>query len=257
MAYLKPHHRDYIFYKAIANLRAESSKYYLSFLWWIIQPIMLMGLYYLVFAMILERRTPDFVAFLLVGISTFLWTNQTTTHCMQSIQQGKGLMNQVEMPKLIFPSVYIVMDIVKFAFVFIILIIYLNITGFHAGLSYLALPLILITQMLFTILMGYIAAAIVPFLPDLTFVIPMGLRMLRYLSGIMFPISAVPENIRPYFYLNPLAVIIEEYRNILIHGQWPNWMALGLVCLFTIIGLVLVIALIRRYDHVYPRVCSL
>jgi lipopolysaccharide transport system permease protein len=258
MSYLKPHHWDYIFYKAIANIRAESSKYYLSFLWWILQPIMLMGLYYLVFAVILERRTPDFVAFLLVGISTFLWTNQTTTHCMQSIQQGRGLMNQVEMPKIIFPSVFIFMDMIKFAFVFIVLVFYLNIFGgIPAGLSYLALPLILVVHLLFTALLGYIAAAVIPFLPDLSFVITLGLRVLRYLSGIFFPLSSVPEDIRFYFYLNPMAVLIEEYRNILIYGQWPNWMSLGLVGLFCIIGLALVFALIRRLDHIYPRVCSL
>jgi len=257
MAYLKAHHWDYIFYRAFANIRAESSKYYLSFLWWILQPIMLMAMYYLVFAVILERRTPDFVAFLLVGISTFMWTTQTITHCMSSIQQGKGLMNQIDMPKLVFPSVYIVMDIIKFAIVLLILMIYLNLYGIHIGISYLALPLILLPHLFLTMFLGYLAAAIIPFLPDLTFVIQLVMRVLRYISGVMFPLSFVPENIRPYFYLNPLAVLIEQYRNVLIHGQWPSWMDLGLVGLFTFIGLVLVIALIRRLDHIYPRVCSL
>ena len=257
MAYFKPHHWDYIYYKAFANIRAESSAYYLSFLWWILQPIMFLGLYYLIFSVIMNRGTPDFVAFLLVGISTFLWTNQTISHCMSSIQQGRGLMNQVEMPKLIFPSVYIVMDVLKFALVFIILLIFLNINGIHADLPYLALPLVLMIHLLFTALMGYMAAAVIPFLPDLRFVIPMGLRVLFYLSGVFFPISAVPENLRIYFYLNPMAILIEEYRNILIDGQWPNWIALGLVGLFCIIGLALFFALMRRIDHLYPRVCSL
>ncbi|MEZ5600916.1 MAG: hypothetical protein R3F36_07955 [Candidatus Competibacteraceae bacterium] len=65
---LSAHYRDLILYKTQADLRAEAAKTYIGFLWWVLDPLMFMMIFYVVFGLLLKRATPDFVPFLLIGL---------------------------------------------------------------------------------------------------------------------------------------------------------------------------------------------
>jgi lipopolysaccharide transport system permease protein len=126
--------------------------------------------------------------------------------------------------------------------------------GFGVGAAYLALPLILGAQILFTVALTYLLAAIIPFLPDLKYLVQTILRLVFFLTGIFFDGSKIPEQYQPYFYANPMAILIEDYRNILMHNLWPDWNALAIICMFSAIGVYVASGLIRRFDYIYPRV---
>ncbi|MGH2578588.1 MAG: ABC transporter permease, partial [Actinomycetota bacterium] len=109
-------------------------------------------------------------------------------------------------------------------------------------------------QFLFSGSLAYLLAALIPFIPDLRNFVDYGLRMLMFLSGVFFPAEHLPEGIRPWFYLNPMANLIESYREVLIHQRWPDFGALGLVALLSCAIVVPAIYLLTRYDRVYPKV---
>ena len=245
---------EIILFKAYANLRSEAARTYLSFMWWVIDPILSMAVYYVVFALLFQRGTQDYVPFLLVGLITWQWFTNTINHGMTTIQGNIRLMNQVHLPKVIFPSIIILMDAFKFSIVFLLVLLFLWIYGFGVGAAYLALPLILGVQLLFTVALTYLLAAIIPFLPDLKYLVQTILRLVFFLSGIFFDGSKIPEQYQPYFYANPMAILIEDYRNILMHNLWPDWNALAIICLFSAIGVYAASGLIRRFDYIYPRV---
>lgn len=251
---LTQRHLEIIFFKAYANLRSEASRTYLSFMWWVIDPILSMAVYYVVFALLLQRGTQDYVPFLIIGLITWQWFTNTLNHGMTTIHGNIQLMNQVHLPKVIFPSVVILMDTFKFSIVFLIVLLFLWLYGFGVGTAYLALPLILGVQLLFTTALTYLMAAILPFLPDLKFLVQTILRLVFFLSGIFFDGSQIPERFQPYFYANPMATLIEEYRNVLMHNLWPDMNTLTVICLCSLLGVYGAFRLISRFDHVYPRV---
>lgn len=251
---LEPRYRELILFKAYTGLRAEASRTYLSALWWVFEPILAMSVYYVVFGLLFERGTDDYVAFLLVGLVTWQWFVNSIKHGMSAIQGNGRLMTQVDLPKEIFPSIDLVMDAVKFGFVFILLLVFLWIYGFEIGASYLALPVVLLVELMLVMTFTYLVAAIIPFVPDLKFLIDALLHLAFFLSGIFFSGMAVPEEYQAYFYLNPMANIIEAYRDILMFGDWPDWAALLKVGVFALGALYVTQFLIRRFDHVYPRI---
>jgi len=53
--------------------------------------------------------------------------------------------------------------------------------------------------------------------------------------------------------LNPMVHVIRGFRSVLLEKQWPDWTALGGVTLFSLLVYVLALALMRRYDRVYPK----
>jgi lipopolysaccharide transport system permease protein len=246
---------DLILYKTYADLRAERERTYLGFLWWIFEPIMFMLVFYIIFGLLLERGGENFVQFLLIGLITWQWLAACINHGGQTILGSRALMQQVYLPKLIFPIILILTDSVKFIFVFVLLLIYLWISGFTPNLAYVALPVVLLTQFLLIFALSMLFAAVVPFLPDLRFVVQNVLQAIFFLSGIFFNAAElVPQEYKTYFYLNPMANLIEDYRTILMHGQWPHWQPLGIIAACSIVGIIAAVLIIRRLDYLYPRI---
>ena len=81
----KSQYLSLVLYKTYAELRAESARTYIGFLWWIIEPIVDMATYYLVFAVLLRNRTEDFVPFLLIGLVSWKWFSVSVTMGADSI----------------------------------------------------------------------------------------------------------------------------------------------------------------------------
>ena len=245
---------ELVLYKTYADLRAEAERTYLGFLWWIIEPILFMGVFYVVFGLLLERGTADFVPFLLIGLTVWKWFNACLMHGALSIMGGQGLMQQVFLPKVIFPIVLILTDTVKFLLVFALLLVFLWWYGFDANPAYLALPVVMAVQLAFITALAFILAAVVPFVPDLRFVVDNLILMAFFTSGVMIPKSVIPEQYLSLFYLNPMANIIESYRDVLMYAQWPHWEALGVIAVVSLLVMVLGARLIRRFEYIYPRI---
>ena len=245
---------ELILYKTYADLRAETERTYLGFLWWIFEPIMYMSVFYIIFGLLLARGTKDFVPFLLVGLTAWQWFKSCLSHGAETILGSHHLMQQVYLPKVIFPIVLILTDTVKFIFIFALLLIFLWSYGYGVGLPYLALPIVLIVQMLFTTTFTFLLAAIVPFVPDLRFVVENLLTAIFFMSGIFLAADAVPEAYQSLYYLNPMVSIIESYRNILMYNTLPDWSALLIIGGFSLVGILLTVRLIAHFEYIYPKV---
>lgn len=251
---LSPRYRELVLFKTYANLCSEASRTYLSFLWWVFDPILSMGVYYIVFGLLLKRGTDDYVPFLIIGITTWQWFAFTIIHGMKSIIENKGLMEQVHLPKIVFPSIIILMDTFKFLIVLSLVLVFLWIYGFKINIKYLSLPLVLGIQFLINASFTYFLAAIIPFLPDLMFVVSPILQLAFFLSGVIYAGDTIPVQFRMFFYLNPMATLIESYRNILMYDKWPDWNSLGIIFIIAVLGIYLSHRLIQHFDYIYPRI---
>jgi len=248
------HYRQLVFVKVAANLQAEASRNYLSYLWWIFDPLLHMLVFYLVFGFLLQRGTENFVAFLLTGLIPWLWFNKTISNSMMSIVQGRGLMMQVHLPKMILPTIVICQDMVKQLVVILLLLVFLFLYGIPASWCWSALPLLMLTQILLVSAFAYVVAAIIPFLPDLRFLVGAGLQMMMFGSGVFYNEDMIPVQYHRWFYMNPMANLLHNYRDIFLNNRWPDWQALVFISGGSLFVIFIMWLVIRRLDHVYPRV---
>ncbi|MBI5896301.1 MAG: ABC transporter, partial [Desulfobacterales bacterium] len=100
-------YKDLIIYKSWADLRAEARRYYISYAWWIIEPMFEMVVFYLVFNVLMSRGGPNFVQFLLIGLIAWKWFGTTVHRGGNSIIGARALILQTSLPKIIFPTVFI------------------------------------------------------------------------------------------------------------------------------------------------------
>jgi len=250
------HYWSLILYKTGAELRVEARRYYISYLWWILEPFLDMCVYYLVFGLLLERGGPDFVQFLLIGVTVYKWFGTTAQHSCNALTGAKGLINQTALPKFIFPTVVVLRDSFKEGIALVVVVAFVILSGFPPGAAYHALPLIVLTQMLFVAAVGFLLAAVVPFLPDLTFLVSVVVRVVFFVSGIFFSPERIPEAYRGYFLLNPMARLIEDYRGVLLHGRWPEPVPLLVIALVSVLVILAVARFMRRFETAYPRILS-
>lgn len=245
-------YKDYIIYSVRAKLINETIRNHLGFFWWFIEPVLQMSVYYFVFIYLFKRRTEEFTLFLLIGITTWQWFANSVQLGAGSIKQASAKMKQVYFPKAILPTVAITTRTVKFLIIFLLIMLWV---GIKIGVSatWISIPIIMLTQIIITYSGTLFSAAVIPFIPDLSFLVNSILSAGFFCSGVFFEIKPDSE-MYDVFMLNPMAKLLEQYRVVLLQNQWPEWYSLLKLSLFgTLFVFVLLIA-INKLDKHFPRI---
>ncbi len=219
--------KDILLYKTYAELKAEAQRNFLGFLWWVVEPILFMLVFYFIFGKLLGRQPEAFIPFLLVGLVVWLWGQATITQGASAITANHGLLNQAFVPKALFPTVIFLKNTLKFMFALLMLLIFLVAYGLEASLIWLEAIPVLAVGGLFILGSAYLAAALTPFFPDLRILIDNGLRVLFFMSGIFYDIDTLSGSHTAVFQANPAAVLIDSLRGILLAGEHADWWRLA------------------------------
>lgn len=236
------------------NLKSEVSKTYLGYFWWLLEPVFYVTAMYVVLGIFLARRTENFMLFLVLGQVPFSWFSRSVSNASRSIMGGKSLINTVAIPKIYFPLLTTSQDVVKQLVVFVATLLFILIVGQEASWSWFGLLPIILTQYLLIVAIGLVVAAIVPVVPDFSYLINTTLMVLMWGSGIFYSYKDVlmPEH-RDLFLLNPMATLIKNYREVVLENMSPDWSALALIALFSVIIIVFMARFFNRYDTLYAR----
>ena len=252
---MKHHYLELIWYKTLAELQAESAKGYIGFLWWIIEPIIYMLTFFVIFGMVFKKGGEGFIPFLLSGLVAWKWFSSAINSSAKAIsKKNAGIMSQVYLPKYIFPTITVITNTIKFLVVFAFLLLALVIAGYKPTVAWLALPVLIAIQFLLILAFAWLLSSVMPLFPDLQLILTNIMSLLFFCSGVFFDISKVPGTLGFILKLNPVAVLLESYRTILIGGEWPDWKYLGLVLVIAIIVLWGGSRILHRYDRIYPKV---
>jgi len=249
------YYTEIMFYKAWAELKAECGRTWGGALWWFVDPLLSILVYYIAFGIILQRGSAGFVSFLCVGIIVWRWFQCSVMRGATSIISESSLMAKVYMPKILFPAISILADLFKFCIMLALLLVFLWVSGIPPGITYIALPVVLLVHLMFIAAVVGGFAALVPFVPDLRHMLTHGLHLLFFLSGVFFSIERLSPPMRRLVLLNPMAGMIAAYRRILIDNQWPDWYYLSAVYFGSMIAVCVVARLLNRFDRLYPKVC--
>ena len=245
---------ELIWTKAVFNLRSEVHRNYLSYAWWILEPLLHMGVYYLVFGLLLQRGGENYPVFLLTGLIPWMWFMKAVSGSSNSIIAGQNLMLQVGLPSVVFPVVSLLQATLKQIPVFILLFGFLWLQDFTPGMHWWALIPVIIVQALLTIAFASAVAAVIPFIRDLSYLVPTGLMFLMFLSGIFYDYKMISPEWQSLFLMNPMAFLLKCYREIFIGGSLPDMQALTWWGLVSAAACAMLMYAFKRLRYIYPRV---
>lgn len=253
---MRQHLIELVLFSTYAELRAERARSYLGLAWWVLDPAMQMAVWWLLIDVILGAGGPDYLPSLLIGVTLWQWMKSCMIHGGYAIWSNLNLIRQVDLPPLVFPVVAMLSDTVKFSYIFAVLLVILWICGYPPNWAYFGLLPLFVATLLLSAGVGFVIAAFVPLLPDLRFVIEQVLTVVMYLSGVVFMLSNVPPPLRDVLALNPIAVIMDAARGVLMHGLWPNWVGLAKASLISLVACGFGTWVVARLAPRYPKLAA-
>lgn len=206
--------REFTAYLAAGRIRARNASTLLGLVWWVVNPLLLAGVYYLVFGVIFQAREdlPSYFPYLISGIFVFYYTRGALLGASSMILSNAKLLINLNFPRLSLA----VAGTIESAFGFLAaILVYFALTvpfGTVPGLEVLALPLVITIQTIFNLGLGALTARLaIPF-RDISNIVPYLLRLWLYVSPVVYELDRVPSNLRPIIAINPMTPILELYR---------------------------------------------
>jgi lipopolysaccharide transport system permease protein len=240
--------------RALMGLRSESRETRLGYLWWLIEPALHLTVYYLAFGVLLNHGGEDYVAFLLVGIVHWLWFSKSIMNASPAILVSRGLMLQLPLQTAIFPLAEVFRDAMKQILVILTLLLVLAAIGYAPNKLFLFYPLLFVLQLLLILPCAGLAAILMPIFPDMRMIIPACLQLGMFLSGVFFTRDLIPLDYQWVLNFNPVYLLLESLRDILIRQQQPNWTALTMLLTVLLVCNLAVFALFARLNHYFARI---
>jgi len=253
---MKRDYLDLIYFRSILNLKAEASRYFLGVLWWVIEPVLYLAVFYFVFEMGLRSGGEGFVSFLLCGLVSWKWFDNSIKSCAVSITQNVGIMYQLYLPKFIFPLIAILTGFFRFLIILLIFILFLLLNDIQVQYSWFWLPFVIFVQLLLILGAGLLVAAVVPLVPDLRHIVNYTMLLLFFSSGIFFDINSMSPEVQDILVYNPFMVIIDSYRSVLLDGESPRMLPMLIISGSSFVLLLINFFIYRQFDRAFPRLVN-
>tara|TARA_R110000823_G_scaffold195624_5_gene326930 strand:+ start:6296 stop:7072 length:777 start_codon:yes stop_codon:yes gene_type:complete len=209
-------------------LRADATKFFLGYIWWVLEPLLYVAVLYVVFSVILANRQPDFLYFLMTGKLAFTWFSKSVTQASNSIVGSKGLVGKVHVPKTLFPLASVQEGLYKQVAVFALLFGVLLYGGYGVTITWVYLVPIIIINYVMILACAYLGATLVCVVRDFAPLISLGMIFLMFTSGIFWDVRDLgdPDKSALVLALNPLAFMFDAYRQVLMYATPPDMLHL-------------------------------
>lgn len=213
---------------------------YLGLLWSLLNPLFMLAVYTFVFSMVFEARwglqnegRMDFALVLFCGLIVFQVLADCATRAPSLIVGAPQYVKKVVFPLQILPVVVTLSALIQGAVSFLVLLagVWLEMGGLSWTLVFL--PFLVFPLVLLCAGIGWFLSALGVFVRDVQQVIGIVVTALLFLSPIFYSVTSIPEWVRPIYGLNPLSILIEQMRAIVIWGHVPEWRPVLLVTLLT------------------------
>jgi lipopolysaccharide transport system permease protein len=208
----------------------------LGLLWSFFQPLLMLAVFTFVFGVVFQARWgetgtgshAEFALILFAGLIVFNFFSEVVNRAPGLIVGNVNYVKKVVFPLEILPLVAAGASLFHaFISVAVLLVAYVLI---HHTVPWTVvwLPIVLLPLVFLATGIAWFLASLGVFLRDVSQVVGILTTALLFLSPIFFPASALPDSIQPWIFLNPLGLIIEQTRAVMIWGEMPDWRGLSL-----------------------------
>lgn len=245
-------HADLLLLLTQKELKVKYKGTALGFLWSLLNPLLLMAVYVLVFSVIVRFTMPNYSVFVLSGILPWTAFTSSVTAAATSIIVNSNLVRRVAFPvqSLTLSSVFA--GIVNLLPGFAVLLAFVLVLPPHrAGWPLLALPIVVLLQAAFTVGIALILASVTVYFRDAEYLVGLGLTVWFFGTPILYPVSIFAgKRTGAILQLNPMTWLMTSYQSIWHDDRWPDWASLGG---FALVAAVAVIAGLFVFNRLARR----
>lgn len=246
----------YAVYSARADLKAEVAGSYLNWLWWILDPMFFMMIYIFIASVVFKTTELYFPVFIFTGLTVWDYFNRNINASVKIVSANRAIVTKIYIPKyiLVLQKSFVTFFKMLISWGLVVVLMILWKVPLTINILYFV-PILLVLYMV-TFGISLILTHFGIFIEDLGNVVALGLRLFFYLSGVFYNIATrIPEPFNSILLnCNPVAFIINSFRDTLLYGKAPSFPVLGG---WFMVGLVLItigIHIIHKYENSYAKV---
>lgn len=242
--------KDLLIYLVKSGLKAEHRNSYLGYFWWLLDPLLNVLVYYFLIGIILGGGGDNFAVYLVIGLVAWRWMNTTVNSSARAIMKYSSIINQVYLPKSIFPLSMSFTQTYNFVFGLVVVAVFLAFSGIMPGWQIIYLPLIILVQMLFLLAISLFVAYICVFVRDIDNILSHILRIFFYASPIIWEGGRLRNTEYSWVVdINPVAIIIDSYRAVLMWQANPHFTGLFIIGTASLAAIAAMIYYYSRNEH--------
>lgn len=247
-------YREMIFMLVRRDLRGRYQASVLGFFWTFLNPLLQLGVYTIVFSMIMRANIDKYYLFLFVALIPWMFLASSIQVGATTIVAQKDMVTKIRFPRQVLPIAHVTTCFVN---MLLCLVVVFVVVGFSIGLNPIALIYLIPTMLVeyvFVLGLTLIFSAVTVYFRDMEHILGIAVMAWQFLSPVMYPKEWVPDQLLPIFNLNPMVPVINAYRTILYYKAPPDlstmFSALGMGVFFLITGWWIFEKLQRRFAEV-------
>jgi len=196
------------------DLKVRYSTSFLGYLWSVLDPLVMAGIYWFVFTQVFERTVgaSPYIVFLIAGLLPWMWFTGAIGDSTRAFIRDAKLVRSTRIPRSIWVNRIVLSKGIEFLLSLPVLAVFAIAFGAELTWGVLWFPLAVVLQATVIVGLGLIIAPLVVFFRDLERAVKLILRFLFYASPIIYAIDDLPDGLEVWAAFNPLAGIISLYR---------------------------------------------
>ena len=217
-------YRDLFYFLVWRDIKVLYAQTILGFSWAILNPAVQIVIFTVIFGRVAKIETDGvpYVLFSTVAIIPWTYMSEAMSAASQSLVQGKQILGKIYFPRVMFPLTPILAKLVDFSISLVILVLVMVYYQVTPTWNLLLMPVLIFAMMLVPAGIGMWLAALAIRYRDIKFAMTFIIKLLIYSAPILYTATAIPEDIRFWYSLNPIVAVIEGFRSCLL-GTPIEW----------------------------------
>ena len=249
-------YRELLYNLTSREIKARYKQSILGYFWVILNPFMQMLVMTFVFSVI--ARIPSlgvpYPIFLYVALLPWNFFSTSLLSSVNSLVGNSSLITKIYFPREILVYATIAAKIVDLTLASTILVLFMIYFNIPVKISILWVPVIFLVQLIFTLGLSLILSAFNLFYRDVQYLLNLVVLLWMYLTPVIYPVEMIPDQYRFILSLNPMAVFVNAYRQVILGGNQPNLQSLGIGVIFSVGIFLLGFSLFKKLEGVFSDV---
>ncbi len=215
---------DLLYLIAVTDFKRTYFGTALGYLWSLARPLMLFAVLLAVFTQVfrLGSDVPNYPVLLLFNIVLFGFFQEATVTAVGSIVGQEGVVRKTQFPRLVIPLAVVLTSLFNLTLNLFVVFLFILGFGITPAWTWLLFPILLVLLLVFTVAVSMIVSSLFPRFRDVAIIWTVLATVLFYGTPVLYPLEAVPENLRDIILVNPLAPLFGLARTWVIDPGAPG-----------------------------------
>jgi lipopolysaccharide transport system permease protein len=222
--------------------------------WTILNPLSMIAVYTVIFSQVMQSRLPGidnrfgYSIYLCAGVITWGLFSEITLRSQSVFLENANLIKKLNFPRICLPMVVVLSAGLNFAIIFGIFLLFLLGTGNFPGLVIFGIIPVLVILLFFSVGLGIVLGVLNVFFRDVGQFFNILLQFWFWFTPIVYPLSIIPERMRPLLTLNPMAAVVTACQAIFVNASLPAWRTLAPIAILAVFLCLWGMSLYRRHS---------